>query len=151
MISINDYAKKYSDCGEPLKFGDVSSPLEISLVEDSLGVGINGQFRSFLETVGGVSIFGSWVNGIPKDIPLTTSAGNVHGDTVRLRESGLPKKFLVISTSEEEFAVCLDASVDGESPVYGVSIPFEGDPKMIALDFETYLEESLQSGLEAID
>lgn len=151
MIDLNKYAKEFLARGESLEFGTPVNDDVIKMVADQLNLKIHGQYASFLKNIGGVAVFNSWINGIPADDPLSNSAANVYGDTSRLRESGLPKNYIVIKTSEDEFAWCLDGALQVESPVYGVNLPFRGSVKKIADNFDAYVKETLEEAIKLID
>ena len=151
MIDFDVYAKVFAEKGEPLEFGTPVTWSEVKRVGDNLRLLIEGQYAEFLTKVGGLAVFNSWINGVYKKDSLTIAAGNVNGDTLRMRERGLPSKYIVVRTSDDEFAFCLDSSIHLESPVYGVEIPFAGSVEKIAANFNCYIKESLVETIKVID
>jgi len=68
-----------------------------------------------------------------------------------MRKNGLPEQYIVIKTSDEEFAICLDSLANEESPVYGIEIPFNGSVNKIGDDFNSYIKDVLDESIEIID
>src|SRR5512137_168470 len=90
---------------------DVAGPATsdaISRIESAVGRSLPGSYRSFLLTVGGLSIYDNTVSGVWNGNDIDGGCGTVMGDTGMLRsERGLPDGFLVIR-AHEDGAYCLD-------------------------------------------
>lgn len=131
--------------------GDFDGPKEPSLVDsaaNALGFRFPPTYRRFLETYGcgdisGIEIFGVIDdnfknNGIPDAIWLT----------LRYRKTGLPERYLLISSDGDGAYCALDADQADENGEYQV-VRYEIDGAVFPLskDFGTFLLSEIESAL----
>ncbi len=110
-------------------------------VESRLEVQLPADFVEFLTLVGGVMFGDSCINGVVHPIE-DPSGGLVFSETMRARaEYGLPARYVVLETEDDEFFYCLDtASGNGTVPVMGIELP-RLHVETFAPNFTTYLND----------
>jgi SMI1-KNR4 cell-wall len=151
MIDLTSYTEKFEKAGEPIEIIGAATNDSIEAVESMLGIKIRGQYRDFVNRYGGLRVIQATLNGIHNE-PPTYVAGTLFGDTKRLRdEFGLPRNYVVIKSSEDEYFVCLDLDAEGEPTVVSVNPRKNFRRTPLNTCFDDYLREDLDAALEAID
>jgi hypothetical protein len=110
MTATRDFLQKALMSGEDVWSAGGASAEQIASLEAALRVNLPESYRSFLATVGALSIGDNTISGIIDEDPLSQGGGSLFGDTSRARkEQEMPAHLLVIQP-DGDAPYCIDVS-----------------------------------------
>jgi hypothetical protein len=138
------------DGRRPVARGGRIPDATIDEVERRLEIVFPADYREFLRTYGLIEVGFSALFGIWDFAPFGLGDGGVLGETLRLREAGLPHRFIAIQQVGYEQRLCIDTSVtDGPCLQYYTGEPErELHPCEHAETFPGYVTAFLQTILD---
>ena len=141
MLRIEKLINAARASGTEVWVSGPATPEEVELLERRLGVAFPESYRSFLRTVGAISVHEAQVTGIIENNPLSLEGSSLFGETKRSQtEQGLPSGLLVVQPDlEAPYCLSTEASSTGEMPVVCFQVNTKST-KQIATSFEDWLE-----------